>query len=307
MIGNIIGAVAGGLLGKSGGGSQQVSNEPIPWSAAAPQMQYGLDESRNLYDNFRQMYYPGETVAPLNQYQTAGANYMQGYAGSVQPYINQSQGMSSFMQSPAMLNVGQNPYVRNMGDAIGNQMARATNKVMGNLRSGSVASGQLGGSRQALAQRGALQDMNQQYGDSLARLYGGAYGQGLSAVNQAQSMAPQMAQLGAYPGQIMGGIGDMYRGYDQQNINAARDRFNWYQTQPDQRLDTFINRVGGLGGRTMGTNQTTSGGGIKDILGGAMMGSSIGGLFGSNTSNIFNSGATMPSMTDGMYVNMPGF
>jgi len=298
---HILGAIAGGLAagiggslfgggggGGGGGGDQTVTQ--TPWDPAQGPLKDILNEAGNLYQT-TPAYYPGPTVAPFAPAQLASQNYLQQYAQGVQPYINQAQGTSAFMQDPnMMLNVGNNPYIQGMGDAIGNQLVRATNKVMGNIRSGSVASGTLGGSRQALAQRGALQDMNESYGNTLAKLYGGAYGQGLGAVNTAQGMAGQMAGLGAYPAELMSGVGAQQRAYDQQMLGATQAPWQYYEGAPRSNLGWYHGLAGQIGG--MGSSSNTSVAdpefGLKDALGLGLLGYSAFDSMGGGGSGGFN-------------------
>lgn len=278
VVSAVAGPVIGGILGKKSSGSQTSTATTAPWGPAQPYLQGALGDAEDLYKNYRQMYYPGTMTAPLNPYQISGLNYQQGYAGSVQPYINRAQQMSSFMQSPAMLNVGQNPYVQGMGAAIGNQISQQLRRnIMPAIRSGNVAAGMLGGSRQGIAEGTAIGDAMQNYGNSLASLYGGAYQSGLGAVNQAQGLAPNMVNMGAYPAQLMRDVGQTYRGYDQQQINDAVNRFNWYQGQPDTRFDTYLGRISNIGG--MGGSSTSTQPGMSSaqgILGGALAGYGLG-------------------------------
>ena len=296
--GAAIGGIAGGLLGgASDSGNPKNINKP--WMKQNRRgLRFGVNEARDIYGT-PQQYYPGETVAPLNPYQLSGANYLQGYAGSIQPYIDQTQQMSSFMQSPAMLDVANNPYVGGMADAMGNRLGRMlTRQALPAIRRGSSAAGQFGGSRGDIAKGLAIGDTQQAFGDAMANLYGGAYQSGLGAVNRAQSMAPQFTMLGTFPGQQMMGLGDMFRGYDQQLIDAARDRFDFYQTEPENRLDRYLNRqmgVAGLGGMT-----TSSGAGpstLQRTLGGAMTGAAlgrgVGNMFGASPFTFGSSGGGM--------------
>ena len=261
-------------MGGKGGGDQEVKQKIQPWKKARPYIGQALEGAQDQYENFRQQYYPGATVAPFAPAQMESQAYRQNYAQGVQPYINQAQNTSAFMQSPGMLDVASNPYVQGMAGAMGNRMSEMlTENALPAIRTGSIAAGQLGGSRQALAERGAIKDTQQKYGDALAGLYGGAYQSGLGAVNQAQALAPAMASLGAYPAQLMSGVGQEQRGYDQALINAAREPWQFYEQQPYDVMDRYFAQATGAGG--LGSTQISTQPGpstAQSALGGASLG-----------------------------------
>lgn len=274
--------------GKGGSKKQKVEQKIEPWSGAVPYIQQALQGAQQQYEGYRPQYYPGATVAPFAPAQMAAQNYLQQYAGGVQPYIDQAQRMSTFMQSPAMLDVAQNPYVGGMADVIGNRMGRMlTEQALPAVRSGAQAAGQLGGSRQALNEALTTQRVADSYGDALANLYGGAYRTGLGAVGQAQQMAPMMSSLGAYPAQLMAGVGAEQRAYDQQLIDAARQPWQFYEQQPYDVLDRYFGQATGAGGLGQTSVQRGAGGGpstLQNVIGGAALGGSalpaLGSAFG---------------------------
>lgn len=92
---------------------------------------------------------------------------------------------------------GQNPYLSQMAQAMGNQLTqnfqRNTDPM---ISSGALAVGGYGGSRQGVVEANALNDMQNQYANGLANLYGNSYGQSLNynlglggLQNQAQANA----------------------------------------------------------------------------------------------------------------------
>ena len=69
-----------------------------------------------------------------------------------------------------------NPYLDQQAGAITNQLTTNMMKnVMPGIRSGAIASGQYGGSRQGIAEGNAISNLNQDLAPALTNLYGGAY------------------------------------------------------------------------------------------------------------------------------------
>lgn len=289
--GAAIGGIAGGLLGGASG-NEKTTKTAKPWMKQSRRgLRFGVNEARDIYGRPIE-YYPGEMTAALAPEQIAANQYLTGLAGQVQPYIGQARATSSFMQDPRMmLDVASNPYVAGQAGALENQAGRFFRRnVMPGIRRGSSAAGQFGGSRGDIATGLAAGEVGGRLADATANLFGGAYGQGLQAMGQAQSIAPNIMQMGAYPGQLMQQVGQQYRDYDQSRINDAVNRFNFYQQEPENRLDRYLNRQMGVAG--LGGINTSQGGGpntLSRVVGGAMMGADlggrVGGLFGNQSFN----------------------
>ena len=73
---------------------------------------------------------------------------------------------------------GSNPYLDNMAGSITNRMNdNWTRNLAPSVRSGAMAAGGYGGSRQGVIEANGLKDLNQGLGDSLANLYGNDFSQ----------------------------------------------------------------------------------------------------------------------------------
>jgi hypothetical protein len=202
-----------------------------------------------------------------------------------------------------------------LGDTLSNLGANTSN-LIGNLgnqygqayESGAVNTSNLGanlgrGVSQGLQAAGMglsnqLSNLYNALGTSLAQTNLGAYGQGLDAQLKAMTMAPQIAQLGMLPGQVMQGVGNQLDAYRQQQIDAEKARFDYEQQaaraaylDAEQRAMTNygnqwmpvqqMNSV--LSGVPVNTTQTQNqqasaaqpSNMANDIMGGAMLGNSI--------------------------------
>ena len=75
-------------------------------------------------------------------------------------------------------NPQQNPYLKQMGVDVGQQMFdQWSRNTLPSIRSGAMAAGGFGGSRQGVVEANGLNDMNRQYGQALTGMYGNDWSQ----------------------------------------------------------------------------------------------------------------------------------
>lgn len=262
-----------------GGGSDSVTQSTEPWEGQQPYIRDALQRSQQLFQTYRPEYYPESTVAPFTQPQLAAQQYLQDYAQGVQPLIGAGQQTAGFLAGGGAMDVGANPYVRGAGQALTGQISdRLMSEVLPSIRSQYRPGQAFGGSRENLAVGRAVQGATREMGDALRQLYGGAYGQGLQATGQALQTLPQMAQLGAYPAQLLSGAGQEQRAFEQARIQDAMDRYRYYQDLPYDRLNRYIQSAAGqqYGAQTTGPGQGSSTNPFAGALGGAATGAAIG-------------------------------
>jgi hypothetical protein len=187
-------------------------------------------------------------------------------------------GLQSSLMAPDVAN---NPYIGGVADVISNRMARQYNEnLLPGIRSGAVASGQLGGSRQGIAEGLAARGTSEATGDALAALYSDAYGQGLDAQGRALAVGPQTMQASMMPSQAVGQVGQFYRGQDEMALQSDMDRYNYNEQLPYQNLSNYMNVLQGAPWGSSTTGQGPKGNPITGALGGAMMGAAIPGMLG---------------------------
>ncbi len=263
----------------SGGGGSSQTQTTEPWEGQKFPLELGMQEAVDLYANFRPEFYEGPATAAFTQPQLASQQYLQDYAQSVQPLIGQGQEMAGFLAGGGAMDIANNPYVTGVGDVMTSQISdRLMSDVLPSIRSQYRPGQAFGGSRENLAVGRAVEGATQQMGDALTQLYGGAYGQGLQATGQAQQNLPMMAQLGAYPAQLLEDVGAQQRAYDQALINQQMAHHQFDMEQPYDRLNRLM---GVAGGGTYGGQSTIPGSGSSTnpfaaALGGAATGAGIG-------------------------------
>lgn len=193
-------------------------------------------------------------------------------------------------------NPQQNPYLGQMGRDIGNQMFdNWSRNTMPSIRSGAMAAGGFGGSRQGVVEANGMNDMNRQYGQALTSMYGQDWSNQQNRNLQAQSTANQY-DLGLRSSDL--GFANLDANINNSNasnqLNAANFGLNAYNTMNGQTqagiqagtniqntpLDYqkyFTNSANGSGAGfgTSTSSQTNQGNPWMGAAGGAMMGNSL--------------------------------
>lgn len=120
--------------------------------------------------------------AQKNNISNAGIDAYMGYKpGAADTWLEQNpQGQSagSNLGMGGGYNPQQNPYLGQMGRDIGSQMFDNWSRTqMPSIRSGAMAAGGFGGSRQGVVEANGMNDMNRQYGQALTSMYGNDWSQ----------------------------------------------------------------------------------------------------------------------------------
>jgi hypothetical protein len=220
-------------------------------------------------------YYPGQTFAGRDPLSDQAQNLKLNYATSSMPgQIYDAQRAQSFaLNSPDAAN---NPYVQNMMQS--NQFMANRNlseNLLPQIAGGAVASGQMGGSRQGIAEGLAMRGTQEALANANAQTMMDAYGKGLGAQQGALALAPQTMGMGMQPMDVMGQVGQYNQGIDQQALSADMDRWNYNQQAPYDALNFYNNIV--QGNNAWGSSTTAEGGGSSPIagaLGGGLLGAS---------------------------------
>jgi hypothetical protein len=155
----------------------------------------------------------------------------------------------------------QNPYVGGMANDIANRTGNLIDQKLLQVQGNSVATGGLGGSRQGVAQGGAIAEGADYLSGNLSKMYGGLY-EGQMDRNLQQYQGDQQFATQQRGQDLMGvGVGS---GLINQGLNT--------QWQPLQNAANIYSQFAGNGTTT---NSSNSGGGWQGILGGLMAGGSF--------------------------------
>ena len=216
------------------------------------------------------------------------------YKGQQQPQQPQQQPQNLGMGGS--YNPQQNPYLGQMGRDIGSQMFDNWSRTqMPSIRSGAMAAGGFGGSRQGVVEANGMNDMNRQYGQALTSMYGNDWSQQQGrnlqqqGLNNSYDLGLRSSDLGFanldaninqnnFGNQMQAanfglGVYNTLNNQTQSGINAGTN----IQNTPLDYQKYFTNSANGVGsGYSTGTtSQTNQGNPWLGALGGAQIGNQI--------------------------------
>lgn len=272
------------MSGGKGGGSDAVnaitqqSTELDPRQDAA--LGNLLTQAQNR-GNVPMSFFPGSTLAGEQALTREG---QQSLLTSGQDIGGMASAGRQALQDDLNIDVVGDPRTKAMVDAaIAPLEDQFSNRVLPSISSGAQGAGAFGGTRADLMKAEAGREFGRAVGETSAGLYSDAFRTGLDQRSRALSQMPMMAQLGMMPGQIQQEVGAQRQGRQQQEIDAARERFEFNQFEPENRLDRLFGRVTAL--NFPGTTQAGS-------LYGKDAAELLSGLFGGQFGSIGSFGGT---------------
>ena len=193
-------------------------------------------------------------------------------------------------------NPKQNPYLKQMGVDVGNQMFDQWSRhTLPSIRSGAMAAGGFGGSRQGVVEANGINDMQRNYGQALTGMYGNDWSQQQGrnlqqqGLNNSYDLGLRSSDLGF--ANLDANINQNNFGNQMQAANFGMGVYNTLnnQTQAGIQAGTniqntpldyqkyFTNSANGVGSGygTSSTSQTNQGNPWLGALGGAQIGNQI--------------------------------
>ena len=250
----------------SGGGEPETTTQiSEPWSAQKPYLEELFQQAQQYFQRG-----PADISRATNVGLRGAEDYERG-AGAAGDIAGRAADAQRFLTSGDVLSPESNPALQQYIDFANQATTRAFRQ--GGLQAidaGSVQAGNVGSSRQGIAQGIGLQGLAQQVGQQTAGISSAAYGQGLQAYTQGLALSPQTAALQGARGQQLTRAGGAF-------ANIA----NLPQQQQLDLLRNYQGLVsGGFGGTQTSTGPGSQTGGISGALGGAATGYSVGGGYG---------------------------
>ena len=266
----------------SGGGGQQTQTTTSdPWAAQQPFLKDVFGQAEQLSKKPTTMA-EGPLSADKTASDQAGMDYITNYAGTLAGQSDKNLNALNWATGAGNLDVGNNQYVQGQMAANTNRLYQDFNEqTVPALRSEFGKSGQIGSSRQGIAEGLASQGVARASADSNAQILGTAYGNALDTYSSALAQAPNIMQAGTMPGTLQGQVGAQERAFTQADIDEGVARNDFAQNEAWSRLANYMGLVSGNWGGTGTTTAPTGGGSTGSrVLGGAATGASIGTAFG---------------------------
>lgn len=239
----------------SGGGKTQTSTtNTSPWKEQQPYLTHGFEQAYQLSQK-PSTQYQGAFTAGKTASDTGAENYLTGYAGTLTGQSGKNLDALNWATGAGNLDVGNNQYVNNQMSANTNRLYQAFNEqTVPALRSNFGKSGQIGSSRQGIAEGLAAQGVARAAADSNAQIQGTAYNNALDTYSTVLGQAPALMQAGTMPGSLLSQVGQSQRGFEQDKIDEAISRNDFSQNEEWNRLANYMQMVSGnWGGTTTST------------------------------------------------------
>ncbi|HSW65366.1 MAG TPA: hypothetical protein VLH56_18965 [Dissulfurispiraceae bacterium] len=246
-------------MSKSAGTTSTTTSSALP-SFQQPYVDQMLGEAQKLYGTGGPQFYPGSTVEGFTQQETEGRNLLQATAGDMYNR-NVTQLTPAVGQALGAFDVANDPTLRSAAEAAIRPVYRGlTEEALPAIRREAVGTGNLGASRQGIAEGLAISRANQTAADTTAQMYNAARSQGLDALVSTLGMYPTLQSAYATPGTLMTGLGEQERAMNQARTNEDMARWSYEQNLPYQALADYSNYIRGTYGG-QGTSEVTAEGG----------------------------------------------
>lgn len=237
--------------------SQKQVTKADPWAPIQPYLKQGFGDLSNQYGQGAPGYFPGNTVAGMSGYSRDSLNAMADRARGGNPLMGQAQGEVGKMLSGAYLDPNNNPGFQGALSAAVRPITQAfSNEVMPGIDSSFSSAGRYGSGMQGQAYSDANQDLARGIGDVSSNMAFNNYGMERGNMMSALGMAPGFAANDYKDISMLGLAGQGMEGYDQQQIDAEKARYDYNANKDMAWLQNYIGTLGGAPPPTTTSNST---------------------------------------------------
>ncbi len=219
-----------------------------------PFLKYGLEESQRLYQAGGPQFFTGQGYVGPSEATQTGLAALQARAAAGSPLTGAAQNqLYGTIQGDYL---GGNPFFQGAFQPAAQAATTQFNKAIGDISSAASKAGRYGS--------GAMTNLQNQAANTLAQSLTGTAGQ-LAYQNYAQerarqqaatAMAPELAQADYADINKMLAAGQFGEGYQQQALQAAKEKFAFEQNLPQAQLQTYLSNIGAVPRGTTSTSQT---------------------------------------------------
>jgi hypothetical protein len=224
----------------------------MPWKEQRPFLKYIWNQAKDLYQGPGPKYFEGSTVSPFSK------NQLQAFGLGRDRALNGNAGLNAFGKFNTDVINGKysgDPYQGKVFNSIQNKVAPSVNSLFS-------GAGRYGSGANQTQLASSLTDAFAPYASQM-------YQQGLDRRMQAGQNAFKLADEDYRNIGVLEQIGQKQQGQGQLEINDAKNRWDYYQNLPNQRLQQLQGFVNGNFGQTE-TTPTYQPSPFSQILGGGM-------------------------------------
>lgn len=230
--------------------------------------------------------YSGSTIAGFTDPQRAAQGMALGASTQQGNLANAGQRAADFWLSDAIWRPENNPALQGTIDAATRPiMDTLTRTTLPAIRSGAIASGNFGSSRQGIAEGLAAGEASRAVGDTASRVANQNYATNVEAQQRAMGLIPQMQESLLAPARTTSAVGDVQQALQQALLGEQVGNFNFDQLAPFLQSRELLALLQGVpGGSVVSTGQSEATvpqrNPLTSALGGAATGASLGSIFG---------------------------
>lgn len=189
----------------------------------------------------------GSSIAPFNTQQTAAQNMVLGRAGTMNSGADQGMNASNFALSGDILNPESNPGLRGTIDAGTRPLFEGlTEQILPGIRGEANTLGNIGSSRQGIAEGLAAKGTQQAAGDVASKIAFSGYQSGLDAQMRALGLLPQTLGAQTAGAEAVGAVGDAQQQMTQKLLDELKAQFLQKQTLPLDIGKELVGLVGAI-------------------------------------------------------------
>lgn len=268
-------------FGRSGGGTQVVTQSNAPWGPQGMGLQKVFGEADKLYSAGGPKYFPGSTVADFAPETEQALQMTAKRATQGSDLTRAAQAQSGATLRGDYLN--SNPYLDATFNRASNAVTRAFKEAtVPGLNATFTNAGRLdGGNAKQTAFDQATNRLGQTLSDLGTEIYGGNYQQERLNQQRAMALAPSLASQDYQDIGQLAAAGGQREELAQAKLGDQINRFNFEQQAPANSLAQYLAFISGNYGGTNTTTQPIYRNTLANTLGGGVAGGTIGSMFGS--------------------------
>jgi len=246
------------LFKGGGGGSSTTTQQQQLDPTVRPFVEYGLQESKQLYQSDTPQYYPYQTyVSPSAQTQSAlQATQNRALAGS--PLVTGAQNQLANTISGA--NLGMNPF---LAQALAGTAGVATQQfydALQGIQSQASSAGRYGSGAMSDLQSRASTNLAKELTNRAGELAYQNYANERAIQEQALRDAPLLAQADYQDIQQLMNVGQATESYQQKALESDIARYEFEQNLPYSKLQTYLSSAYGAPMGSVSTSESSGGG-----------------------------------------------
>ena len=263
-----------------------------------PYLGMGLQRAEQLFFGQQPQFFPGQTFVSPSEQTLSALQQQEALAQGAQPALTASQeaymgGLRQLGETASGAFLSGSPYLQNLIETATRPIARQfQEQTLPSIASQYSAAGRYGSGAMARTTGQAQEGASRAIGDIATQLAAADYArerqaqqQAIGAQIDAARLAPQFYQQQFLPSQQLGQIGAAREQIAAQPLQEEMARFQFGQQVPYQQLQGFLSSVYGtpLASSQFQNIPQAQTNRFGQALGGAVLGSQVGQLFGSGT------------------------